>query len=71
LLLALELFELLELERGGSAKVEHNSVGGELAVGVLEGLKALLDVLSIKGVKENLLSASSVNGKADLTAGDT
>jgi hypothetical protein len=70
LLLALLLLELLELEGGWSAEVEDDGVGGQLAVGMSEGLKALFDDFFIKGIKEDLLSASSVNGKTNLTASD-
>jgi hypothetical protein len=70
LLSVLLLFKLLKLEGGWSAEVKYNSVSCKLAVGMFEGFKTLLNVFFIKGVKEDLFSASSINGKANLTASD-
>lgn len=69
LLLVLGL-ELLGLEGGGLGELENDGVGGESLVGFGEGFEAVGHDLLIEGVKEDLLGTLTVNGNADLAAGN-
>jgi len=69
LLLSLGL-ELLLLEGGGLAELEVDGVGGELGVGVGEGVETGLHNLTVEGVKEDLLDLAALNGRLELAASD-
>lgn len=71
LLLLLEGVELLGLESSGLAEVEGDVVGSQLLVGVGNGFKAGLDVVLVKGIKEDLFAALAFNGDFDLATSNT
>lgn len=69
--LLLEGFEFLLLEGSGLAEGEDDGVGGQLGVGVGHGVKTANEGLFIKWVKEDGLSALSIDGDTGLAASDT
>ena len=69
-LFGLEGVKFLLLEGSGLAEREGDGVGGQLGVGVSHGVKTLANGGLIKWIKEDSLSALSVDGNTGVAASD-